>query len=74
MRGCNVTVVPYNTTAEEILGMSPDGVMLSNGPGDPDEVEVAIEMINGILGKILLRYLFRTSTFLHYLKAPLPSK
>ena len=49
-RGCNVTVVPYNTTAEEILGMSPDGVMLSNGPGDPDEV--AIEMINGILGKI----------------------
>ncbi|MCM3498297.1 carbamoyl phosphate synthase small subunit [Staphylococcus capitis] len=51
-RGCNVTVVPYNTTAEEILGMSPDGVMLSNGPGDPDEVEVAIEMIKGILGKI----------------------
>ena len=32
MRGCNVTVVPYNTTAEEILAMSPDGVMLSNGP------------------------------------------
>lgn len=52
MRGCNVTVVPYNTTAEEILAMSPDGVMLSNGPGDPDVVEVAIEMIKGILGKI----------------------
>lgn len=52
MRGCNVTVVPYNTTAEEILNMSPDGVMLSNGPGDPDVVEVAIEMIKGILGKI----------------------
>lgn len=52
MRGRNVTVVPYNTTAEEILAMSPDGVMLSNGPGDPDVVEVAIEMIKGILGKI----------------------
>lgn len=52
MRGCNVTVVPYNTTAEEILAMSPDGVMLSNGPGDPDVVEVAIEMIKGILGEI----------------------
>ena len=51
LRGCNVTVVPYDTTAEEILAMSPDGVMLSNGPGDPDVVEVAINMIKGILGK-----------------------
>ena len=60
MRGCNVTVVPYNTTAEEILAMSPDGVMLSNGPGDPDVVEVAIEMIKGILGKIPFWNLLRT--------------
>ena len=52
LRGCNVTVVPYDTTAEEILAMSPDGIMLSNGPGDPDVVEVAINMIKGILGKI----------------------
>lgn len=52
LRGCNVTVVPYDTSAEEILAMSPDGVMLSNGPGDPDVVEVALDMINGILGKI----------------------
>ena len=36
-RGCRVTVVPYNTTAEEIRRLSPDGVMLSNGPGDPAE-------------------------------------
>ena len=36
-RGCNVTVVPYNTTAEEVLKMTPDGIMLSNGPGDPAE-------------------------------------
>lgn len=52
IRGCNVTVVPYDTTAEEILAMSPDGVMLSNGPGDPEVVESAIKMIKGILGKI----------------------
>ncbi|UXR46850.1 carbamoyl phosphate synthase small subunit [Staphylococcus simulans] len=51
-RGCNVTVVPYNTPAEIILGMSPDGVMLSNGPGDPEDVPEAVEMIQGILGKI----------------------
>ena len=41
--GCNVTVVPYNTTAEEIIKMSPDGVMLSNGPGDPEEIDVAVK-------------------------------
>ena len=36
-RGCNVTVVPGKTTAEQIKAMSPDGIMLSNGPGDPEE-------------------------------------
>ena len=36
-RGCDVTVVPYNTTAEQIMEMHPDGIMLSNGPGDPAE-------------------------------------
>ena len=36
-RGCDVTIVPYNTTAEEIIAMKPDGIMLSNGPGDPAE-------------------------------------
>ena len=36
-RGCDVTVVPANTTAEEILALKPDGIMLSNGPGDPQE-------------------------------------
>lgn len=51
-RGCEVTVVPYDTSAEAILNMSPDGVMLSNGPGDPEDVHVAIEMIQGILGEI----------------------
>ena len=44
-RGCKVTVVPYNTTAEEILEMQPDGIMLSNGPGDPAEnVEIITEI------------------------------
>jgi carbamoyl-phosphate synthase small subunit len=45
-RGCKVTVVPYNTTAEEILKMQPDGVMLSNGPGDPAENVGIIQEIN----------------------------
>lgn len=62
-RGCEVTVVPYDTSAEAILNMSPDGVMLSNGPGDPEDVHVAIEMIQGILGKIpFFWHLLRTST------------
>ena len=36
-RGCQVTVVPYDTTAEQVLSLNPDGIMLSNGPGDPAE-------------------------------------
>ena len=36
-RGCKVTVVPYNTKAEEVTSLKPDGIMLSNGPGDPAE-------------------------------------
>ena len=36
-RNCNVTVVPAHTTAEEILAINPDGVMLTNGPGNPEE-------------------------------------
>ncbi|RBW67347.1 carbamoyl phosphate synthase small subunit [Bacillus taeanensis] len=51
-RNCDVVVVPYNTTAEEILRMNPDGVMLSNGPGDPKDVPEAIEMVKGLLGKV----------------------
>ena len=47
-----LTVLPYNTTAEEILELSPDGVMLTNGPGDPKDVPEAIEMIQAIQGKV----------------------
>lgn len=51
-RGCDVIVVPYNTTAEEIFRFSPDGIMLSNGPGDPTNVPEAIETIRELLGKV----------------------
>ncbi|QCS52197.1 carbamoyl phosphate synthase small subunit [Priestia flexa] len=53
-RQCDVIVVPYNVTAEEVLRLNPDGIMLSNGPGDPKDVPGAIDMINGILGKVPL--------------------
>ncbi|MHA3066126.1 carbamoyl phosphate synthase small subunit [Lacticaseibacillus saniviri] len=53
-RNCNLTVMPYTTTAEEILDLNPDGVMLSNGPGDPKDVPEALTMIRGIQGKIPL--------------------
>jgi len=43
--GCEVTVVPAQTTAEEVLAMTPDGIFLSNGPGDPEAVGYAIEAI-----------------------------
>ncbi|MDF2606695.1 MAG: carbamoyl phosphate synthase small subunit [Bacillales bacterium] len=49
-RDCDVIVVPYNTSAEEILALQPDGVMLSNGPGDPKVVTSAITMIQKLLG------------------------
>ncbi len=53
-RDCDVLVVPYDTSAEKIVSLNPDGIMLSNGPGDPKAVPEAIEMIKGVLGKIPL--------------------
>lgn len=53
-RDCDVIVVPYNVSAKEILALNPDGLMLSNGPGDPKDVTEAIEMISEINGKIPL--------------------
>ena len=50
-RGCNVTVVPYNTKAEEIAALHPDGVFFSNGPGDPEDVTETIDLIRNIKGK-----------------------
>ena len=50
--GCRVTVVPATTTAIEILALRPDGVLLSNGPGDPEPVAYAVETIRYLLGKV----------------------
>ena len=51
-RDCDVVVVPYDTTAEEIMALYPDGIMLSNGPGNPKDVPEAITMIQNLIGKI----------------------
>ncbi len=53
-RGCTVTVLPADTSAEEVLAASPDGVMLSNGPGDPAENTYQIEQIQKLLGQVPL--------------------
>jgi carbamoyl-phosphate synthase small subunit len=71
--GCRVTVVPAQTTAEEVLAMQPDGVFLSNGPGDPDAIAYAPDTIRAIadrtvpifgicLGHQLLALTFGAST------------
>jgi len=49
--GCKVTVVPGTSTAEQILSHNPDGVFLSNGPGDPEPLTYAVDAIKGVLGK-----------------------
>lgn len=51
-RGCNVAVMPYNTKAEDILKLGVDGVMLSNGPGDPSENTEAVEELKKLIGKV----------------------
>jgi carbamoyl-phosphate synthase small subunit len=50
--GCKVTVVPANTPADEVLAKKPDGIFLSNGPGDPAAVSYAIDNVKRILGKV----------------------
>lgn len=52
-RGCRLTVVPAQTTAEDVLALNPDGVFLSNGPGDPEPCTYAIEAIRTLLEKEL---------------------
>lgn len=51
-RGCQVTIYPYHTPSETILAASPDGVMLSNGPGDPADNPFCIQQIQALFGKI----------------------
>ena len=50
--GCEVTVVPAQATAGEVLARKPDGVFLSNGPGDPAAVTYAVETVKALLGKV----------------------
>jgi carbamoyl-phosphate synthase small subunit len=52
--GCEVTVVPAATTTAEILERKPDGVFLSNGPGDPEGVPYLIESVRGLIGKVTI--------------------
>jgi carbamoyl-phosphate synthase small subunit len=49
--GCDVTVVPASTTAEAALALSPDGIFLSNGPGDPEGLPYAVQAVRELLGK-----------------------
>jgi len=51
-RGINVTVVPYNTTTDVVLSYHPDGVFLSNGPGDPTDVPETIQTVRELIGKV----------------------
>jgi carbamoyl-phosphate synthase small subunit len=51
-RGCDITIFPYNTTFEEVANICPDGVLLSNGPGDPKDVKEGIELAKKLIGKI----------------------
>jgi carbamoyl-phosphate synthase small subunit len=50
-RGCDVVVVPHDTTADQIRRLAPDGILLSNGPGDPKDVPHAVNMIAELLGE-----------------------
>jgi carbamoyl-phosphate synthase small subunit len=49
-RGCRVSILPGTATADDVLAHDPDGVFLSNGPGDPEPIVYAIEAIRGLLG------------------------
>jgi carbamoyl-phosphate synthase small subunit len=50
--GCDVTVVPARTSAEDVLAMKPTGVFLSNGPGDPEPIDYAIANIRKLVGRV----------------------
>lgn len=50
--GCNVTIVPYNTTAEQIMNLKHDGLFIYDGPGDPNQVQGVVELIKELQGKM----------------------
>ena len=51
-QGCRVTVLPGNTNAKEVLQLKPDGVFLSNGPGDPEVVDYGVSTVRDLIGKV----------------------
>jgi len=53
-RGCRVTVVPAWTSADAVMAMNPDGVLLSNGPGDPEPITYAVDTIRKLIGRVPL--------------------
>ena len=50
-RGCRVTILPWNTSAREIEELHPDGIFLSNGPGNPEDVQPVIETVRALMGR-----------------------
>lgn len=51
-RGCNVTIMPYNASVESVSAFNPDGIFISNGPGNPEGLESVSEIINAFKGKV----------------------
>ena len=51
-RGCDVTIVPWNSTAEEVAALRPDGLFLSNGPGNPEDAAPVIQLVRQLRGKL----------------------
>ena len=52
--GCNVIIVPYTTDVKSVLAMRPDGVLISNGPGDPHDAGCVVDLIQALMGKVPL--------------------
>lgn len=51
-KGCNVTIVPFNTSVSDILAFNPDGILIAGGPGDPRNLPELVEVINALKGKM----------------------
>ncbi len=52
IRGCKVTIVPAKTSAEQILDLRPDGILLANGPGDPEGIMYVVETVKQLIGRL----------------------
>lgn len=51
-RGCEVTIVPWTVTVEEVMAMHPDGLFISNGPGNPEDAKPVIDLVRALRGKL----------------------